>query len=93
MLFVYVIFYIIFINFKDGSTLWKNLFCLSLLPFIYMVMMAIGSFFGGTGFFGTTTSGIDAAWTVIVLLFVLAWYIYIPALIILLISIKKVFRN
>lgn len=75
---------------KRKPLLWILLVNISLIPFIAMLSGAIYSVFNGSGLVGDS-GGIDSGLFIIVICFYTQWYIYIPAMLLLLVSFYKAF--
>lgn len=82
--------FLIIAGIKRKSLLWILLLSLSLLPFISLLSASVYSVFNGSGLVGDS-GGIDSGLFVIIICFVFQWYIYIPSLILLIVSFYKVF--
>ena len=89
-LFISIVLFAIIAVIKRKSLLWILLLCLVSIPFIALLSGAIYSVFNGSGLVGDS-GGIISGLFVIVICFVYQWYIYIPSLILLIISFYKVF--
>ena len=82
--------FLIIAGIKRKSLLWILLLSLSLLPFIALLSGAVYSIINGSGLVGDS-GGIDSGLFAIIICFVFQWYIYIPSLILLIVSFYKVF--
>lgn len=80
------------LNCKIENKKWNFLFCLGLFPYIYILLGAIYSYINGSDLVGDT-GGIDSALFVIVVYIVMLWYIYLPALILIIVSIIKMIKG
>ena len=89
-LFFGLIIYAMLLKKRREPILWITVFCVSLLPFIVLIMSTISAFFSGSGLVGDD-GGIESALFVIVVLCVYMCYVYIPSLILLILSAVKVF--
>ncbi len=68
---------------------WKLVLCISLVPFILLLRYSIHSFIYGFTLWGSTPSsyGFEAVFNTILILFIGAPYIYVPATLFLILSI------
>lgn len=73
---------------KKKNPKWDFLLCLGLFPFILLLLIAIQSFFSGIGLEGDT-GGFLSALFVIVIFIENYFYIFLPALILIIVSIYK----
>ena len=89
-LFFGLIIYAIMLKKRREPIRWITIFCVSLLPFIVLIMSAIYAFFDGSGLVGDD-GGLSSALFVIVIFCVYMCYVYIPSLILLILSAVKVF--
>lgn len=78
---------------KNNKLFWKGMLFLGLFPYIYLIYNIIQCFFYGITFFNHTSYGFDAVELVIILDFYLYWFIYIPATILIIVSIVKMSKN
>lgn len=85
-----IVIFVIIAKIKRKSLLWILLLSLALLPFIALLFGAVYSIFNGSGLVGDS-GGLDSGLFVIMLYFVYQWYIYVPSLILIIISFYKVF--
>lgn len=77
-------------NNKKDDSIWDVLFVVSLLPFIFLIFGGIDCFFNGMEFMGVRgEGGLESAIESMELTFIMLWFIYIPALILLILSIIK----
>ena len=75
---------------KRKPLLWIASLSLALLPYITLLLGAIYSVFNGSGLVGDS-GGIGSGGFVIVIYLWYFWYIYIPALLLIVVSFCKVF--
>lgn len=78
---------------KNNNLFWKGMLILGLCPYIYLIYNIIQCFFNGITFFNHTSYGFDAVKLIIILDFYLYWFIYIPAIILIIVSIIKMSKN
>ena len=84
-IFISTIIYIL-LNTKKKNFKWNFVLCLGLLPYIFILLGAIHSFFNGSGLVGDD-GGFSSAIFVIIVYLVLLWYIYIPAFLLIILAI------
>ena len=84
-----IVFAIVFLI-KRKPLLWIASLSLALLPYITLLSGAIYSVFNGSGLVGDS-GGIESGGFVIVIYLWYFWYIYIPALLLIVVSFYKVF--
>ncbi len=84
---IIVILFILF-NLKKKNIKWNLFLCLGLFPYIYMLLKAIYTFFRGSGLVGDV-GGFNSALFAIVMYLINFWYIFIPALLLIILSIYK----
>ena len=85
-----IILLIILLVLKKKPLLWTILLCLATIPFSALISGAIYSTINGSGLVGDI-GGIDSGLFVIVIWVTEQWYIFIPSLVLLIISFYKVF--
>ena len=85
-----IVVFVIIVVIKKKPLLWISLFCLALIPLIALLLGAIYSMFDGSGLVGDS-GGITSGLFAIVIYFIYQWYIYVPSLILGIISYRKVF--
>ena len=73
---------------NDKKSIWDDLFIVALSPFIYLILVGINGFFNGI-FMGAKTGGIDSAIFDIFCCIIVYWFIYIPATILIVLSVIK----
>lgn len=78
---------------NDKKSIWDDLFIVALSPFLFIIPVGINGFFNGTGFMGSHESGLESAVDAIALLVVGFWFIYIPATILIAISVIKKIKD
>lgn len=81
---ILIIMYIL-LNVKKRNLILNFLLCLGLYPYVFIFLVAIISFFQGSGLVGDT-GGFSSAMFVIVICLLNFWYIYLPALLLIILS-------
>ena len=89
-LIISIILFVIISLIKKKRYLWIFFFSLALVPFIGVLLGSLYSFFEGTGLVGDY-GGFKSALFVIVITLIYQWYFFIPAFIVLCISIYNLF--
>lgn len=77
-------------NKQDSYYSWKILLFIGLAPYIGLLLSAIKAWFEGTYFIESYMYGLDAFMLVIIGNFIVSWVIYIPAAILVILSIYKI---
>lgn len=84
---ILIIIYIL-LNSKKKNPKWNFILCLGLLPYIYISLGAIYSFFNGSGL-GDSGGFLSAIFVTVVYL-IMFWYIYVPAFILIILAIINI---
>ena len=77
---------------KKKDSLWVIPFGIGILPFVSLLLGALHSVFNGSGLVGDT-GGISSGIFVIIASLGIAWYIYIPAVFLVIFSVYKMFKK
>lgn len=77
---------------KHTNDYWHNLMIIGLIPYVFLFLIAINTFFEGSGLVGDT-GGFESALFSIVMIFAFFWFIYVPATIMVILSIYKIHKN
>ena len=85
---ILAILYIVLLLTKKTKALWSLLLCLGLGPFIFILLGAVYSYYNGSGF--GDGRGISESMFVIVVYVAYYWYILIPAIALIILSVLKI---
>lgn len=85
---ILTILYIILLFTNKKKPFWSFIYCLGLAPFIDILLLAVDSFFNGIGLLNGN-NGFNAALTSVIMYIAFHWYIIVPAVILIIISILK----
>ena len=85
---ILTILYIVLLLNNKKKAFWSFIYCLGLVPFIDILLLAVDSFFNGIGLLNGS-KGFDAALTTVIMYIMYYWYIIIPAAVLIIVSILK----
>ena len=84
--------YLLFLNNRNTKKKWLTMLIISLIPYLVLLAYGIDSFINGYSIFTLKYYGFYGMYTTIFLMFLFMWYIFVPALLFVIISIVKMIK-